>query len=68
VEKLGKAEVAEVSPGLKANVVPQDRCDPNNSEEELGPDMNFMESYGRAQQRLRQLARATSHGDGGAVA
>ena len=30
--------------------------------------MDFIKSYGRAEQQLRQLARATSHGDGGAVA
>jgi hypothetical protein len=48
-------------------MAPQDWCDPNSSEEKLGPDMDFMESYGRAEQRLRQSARATSHGDGGAL-
>jgi hypothetical protein len=34
------------------------------SEEELGPDKEFMESYCRVEQRWRRLARATSHGDG----
>jgi hypothetical protein len=44
------------------------QCDPDSSEEELGPDMEYMESYGRAKQRRRRLARATSHGDGRASA
>jgi hypothetical protein len=42
---------------------------PDSSEEELGPDMEYiLESYGRVEQRRRRLARATSHGDGGASA
>jgi hypothetical protein len=56
------------SPGLMANVAPQDWCEPDSSEEELGPDIEYMESYGRVEQRRRRLARATSHGDGGAAA
>ena len=67
-EELGEAEDAEAPPGLTANVAPQDWCDPDSSEEELGPDMEFMESYGRVEQRRRQLARATSYGDRGAAA
>jgi hypothetical protein len=51
-----------------ANVAPEDWCDPDSDEEELGPDMEFMESYGRGEQRRRRLARATSHDDGGAAA
>ena len=60
---LGDAEVAEAPPSLKANMAPQDWCDPNSSEEELGLDMEYMESHGSVEQR-RRLARATSHGDG----
>jgi hypothetical protein len=66
--ELSEAEVAEAPPGLTANVAPQDWCDPDSSEEELGPDMEFMESYGRVEQRWRRLARVTSRGDGGAAA
>ena len=44
VEELGEAEDAEAPPGLTANVAPQDWCDPESSEEELGPDMEYMES------------------------
>jgi hypothetical protein len=68
MEELGEAKVAEAPLGLMANAVPQDWCDPNSSEEELGPDMEYMESYGRVEQRWRRLARAASHGDGGAAA
>ena len=68
VEELGEAEVAEAPPGSMANATPQDWCDPDSSEEELGPDMEYMESYGRVEQRRRRLARTTSHGDGGAAA
>ena len=68
MEELGEAEVAEAPPGLKASVAPQDWCGPESSEEELGPDMGFMESYGRTEQQRRQLARADSRGDGGAAA
>jgi hypothetical protein len=46
VEELGEAEVIEAPPGLKANVVPQDWCDPDSSEEELAPDMGFVENCG----------------------
>jgi hypothetical protein len=67
MEELGEAEVAKAPPGLKANAAPQDWCGPDSSEEELGPDMEFMESYGRVEQRRRQLARATSYGDRGAA-
>jgi hypothetical protein len=67
-EELGEAEDAEAPPGLTANAAPQDWCDPDSSEEELGPDMEYMESYGRVEQRRRRLARTTSHGDGGAAA
>jgi hypothetical protein len=68
VEELGETEVAEAPLGLTANVAPQDWCDPDSSEEELGPDMEYMESYGRVEQRWWRLARAISHGDGGAAA
>jgi hypothetical protein len=68
VEELGEAEVAESPPGLAANLAPQDWCGPDSSKEELGPDMEYMESYGRVEQRWWRLARATSHGDGGAAA
>ena len=68
VEMLGEAEVAEAPHGLTANAAPQDRCDPDSSEEELGPDMEFTKSYGRVEQWRRRLARATSHGDGEAAA
>ena len=61
-------KVAEAPPGLVANGAPEDWCDPDSSEEELGPDMEYMESYGRVEQRQRRLARATGHGDGGAAA
>ena len=67
-EERGEAEDAEAPPGWTANVAPQDCCDPDSSEEELGPDMEYMESYGRVEQRRRRLARTTSHGDGGAAA
>ena len=67
-EELGEAEVAEASPGLKANTAPQDWCDPDNGEEEPGPDMKFMESYGRVEQRRQHLARDASHDDGRAAA
>jgi hypothetical protein len=53
---------------LVANAAPQDWSDPDSSEEELGPDMEYMESYGRVEQRRRRSARTTSHGDGGAAA
>jgi hypothetical protein len=65
VEELGEAEVAEAPPGLTASVAPQDWCDPDGSKEELGPGMEYLESYGCVEQRQRRLARATSHGDGG---
>jgi hypothetical protein len=68
VEELGEAEVAEAPPGLMTDVAPRDWCDPDSSEEELGPDMEYMGSYGCVEQRRRRLARATSHGDGGAAA
>jgi hypothetical protein len=68
LEELGKAKVAEAPPGLTANVAPRDWCDPDSNEEELGPDMEFMESYERAEQRRRRLARATSHDDDGGAA
>ena len=67
-EELGEAKAAEAPPGLSASVVPQDRCDPNSSEEELGLDIEYMKSYGRVEQRRQRLARYTSHGDGGASA
>ena len=44
------------------------QCDPDSSEEELGPDMEFMESYGRVEQRRQHLARDASHDDGRAAA
>jgi hypothetical protein len=67
VEELGEADVAEAPLGLTANAAPQDWCGPDSSEEELGPNMEYMESYGRAEERRRRLARATSHGDEGAA-
>jgi hypothetical protein len=42
VEELGEADVAEAPPGLIGNVAPQDWCDPDSSEEELGPDMEYV--------------------------
>jgi hypothetical protein len=54
--------------GLSASAAPQDWCDPDRSEEELGPDMKFMESYGRVEQRRQHLARDASHDDGRAAA
>ena len=68
VEELGEAEATEAPPGLSASVAPQDCRDPESSEEELGPDIECMESYGRVEQRRQRLARYTSHGDGGASA
>jgi hypothetical protein len=47
VEELGEAEVAEAPPSLTANVAPQDRCDLYSSEEELDPDMDFVDDYGQ---------------------
>jgi hypothetical protein len=44
-------------PGLTANAPPQDWCDLDNSEEELGPDMEYMESYGRVEQWWWRLAQ-----------
>ena len=61
--------LVELDDAKRAPPTPQDWCGPDSSEEELGPDnMEFMESYGRAEQRLWQLTRAASHGDGGAAA
>ena len=59
---------AEAPPGLSASAAPQDWCDPDSSEEELGPDMEYMESYGRVEQRRQHLARDASHDDGRAAA
>jgi hypothetical protein len=56
VEELGEAEVAETPAGVKANAAPQDSCDPDSTEEELGPDMRFMENYSRGEQRWWRLA------------
>jgi hypothetical protein len=67
-EELGEAEAAEAPPGLSASAAPQDWCDPDSGEEELGPDMEFMESYGRVEQRRQHLARDASHDDGRAAA
>ena len=67
-EELGEAEAAEAPPCLSASVAPQDRCDPDSSVEELGPDIEYMESYGRVEQWRQRLARDTSHGDGGVAA
>ena len=49
---------------MKANAAPQD---PDNSDEELGLDMEYMESYGRVEQR-QHLARDANHDDGRAAA
>ena len=54
--------------GLTANAAPQDRCDPDSSEEELGLDTEYMEKYGRVEQRRQHLARDASHDDGRAAA
>ena len=43
--ELSEAEVAKAPPGLNANTAPQDWCDPDSSEEELGADMDFMDTY-----------------------
>ena len=67
-QALGEAEDAEAPPGLTANAAPQDWCDPDSSEEELGLDMEYMESYGRVEQRRQHLARDASHDDGRAAA
>ena len=45
--QLGEAEVAGAPHRLNANAAPQDWCDPDSSEEELGPDMKFMDTYGQ---------------------
>ena len=67
-EELGEAEAAEAPPGLSASAAPQDWCDPDSSEEELGLDTEYMESYGRVEQRRQHLARDASHDDGRAAA
>ena len=67
-EELGEAEAAEAPPGLSASVAPQDWCDPDSSEEELGLDTEYMENYGRVEQRRQHLARDASHDDGRAAA
>jgi hypothetical protein len=67
-EELGEAEAAEASPGLSASAAPQDWCDLDSIEEELGPDMEFMESYGRVEQRWQHLTRDAIHDDGRAAA
>ena len=63
----GSASVLPV-PGLSASAAPQDWCDPNSSEDELVLDIEYMESYGRVEQRRQHLARDASHDDGRAVA
>jgi hypothetical protein len=68
VEELGEAEAAEAPPGLSASVAPQDWCDPDSGEEELGPDTEYMENYSCVEQRWQHLARDASHDDGGAAA
>ena len=67
-EELGEAEAAEAPPGLSASAAPQDWCDPDSSEEELGLDTEYMENYGRVEQRRQHLARDASHDDGRAAA
>jgi hypothetical protein len=67
-EELGEAEAAEAPPRLSASAAPQDWCDPDSSEEELGPDTEHMDNYGRVEQRRQHLARDASHDDGGAAA
>jgi hypothetical protein len=67
-ERLGEAEAAEAPPGLSAIVAPQDWYDPDSNEEELGPDTEYMENYGRVEQRWQHLVRDASHDDRGAAA
>ena len=64
VAELGEAEAAEAPPRLR----PQDWCDTDSSEEKLGLDMGYMESYGRVEQQRQHLARDAGHDDGGAAA